>query len=759
MRVPLSLLVLLLPFFLLVRPPVAYGQGGNRPDRVGLPRSIRPVGPVGAASSVPASLVRPTLSAVEAATPLRVDLVLHMRNFEELERRASAGETISRAEMAERFLPLESDHRAVAQWLVSRGLTVAPPGASHAVVSASGTPDLLRQAFQTGFARVAFRNAEYTAAVESPSLPTDIADRVANIHGLQPYLHPHKSGRMREVATGSGISPPYLVNDVLTAYNAQNTGLTGAGQQIGVVIDTVPLSSDLTQFWTANGVSQSLSNIITVNVLNSTQLTKTDGEETLDVAWSSGLAPGAQIIIYACGDLENVNACFSRILDDLQDGSRPGLHQVSMSFGGGEETDETPDDMNSVHQMYTAMTAYGVSLFAASGDDGSNADGDRTVQVLYPASDPVVTGVGGTSLYLNPDTGAVDNEEAWSPDGSSDNNSSGGGISGFFPRPSWQIGSTVPAGSRRLVPDVAFDADPNTGCFLVYKGKAQDYGGTSWSAPCWAALCALVNQARATGGQQALTGANPSLYPLLGTASFRDITSGNNGSYEAGTGYDLMTGLGVPKFGTLLASLQGTTVTITRMAPAFGTIPAVRGVMGEAFAYQITASNSPATFGAADLPDGLSVNPATGLISGSPSATGIFIVTLSATNAAGTGTTGLALTIAPSSDPVVILTASEPQALLNDDQAGEFTLSIANAVSSDVKVSYTLKGSAINGTDYAYLKGFTKIKAGRTSKAIRVVPQGNVEGAGKKVIKLKLAPGEGYTIGTTGVVKVSILID
>ena len=484
-----------------------------------------------------------------------------MRNFSELEARVAAGETIPRAEMAARYLPAEKDYQAVAQWLTAQGLTVVgTSGASHTVVAVTGTTAQLQQAFQTRFARVQSRGEEFTAAVTPPSLPAEIESQVRAVHGLQPYLHPHKQIIHRKpLAETADGQPPFLVSDITNAYGISGTGLTGAGQSIAIVIDTVPNNSDLTTFWSDNGINQSVNNIVIVKTTNQS-VTPPTGEETLDVSWSSGIASAAQIVIYACGDLNYVNSDYSQILDDLQAGTRPNLHQVSMSFGGGEESDETSSDMNSTHEMFTAMAAYGVSLFAASGDNGPYGDGGEPVQVLYPASDPVVTGVGATTLYLNTDD-SVSSESAWTayPDtarNADNQGSSGGGVSQFWSRPSYQTGTGVPSGSMRCVPDVALIGDPNTGVFLIFKGRPEQDGGTSLSTPCWAAMCALINQDRAAKGLSALVGMNPSVYPLLGTGSFRDITSGDNYVYYAGTGYDLVTGIGVPVFNTLLSTLD-----------------------------------------------------------------------------------------------------------------------------------------------------------------------------------------------------------
>jgi kumamolisin len=161
-----------------------------------------------------------------------------------------------------------------------------------------------------------------------------------------------------------------------------------------------------------------------------------------------------------------------------------------------------------------------------------------------------VIGVGGTSLVLNTN-GSVAQETGWP--------ASGGGKSKFksiFQRPAWQKGQGVPAGTQRLVPDVSATADPSEGAFLILNGRqVRDLGGTSWSAPVWAGFCALINEARIQANKPPLPFLNPLIYSLLGTANFRDIVEGNNGAFDAGPGYDMVTGLGVPNVKQLIATL------------------------------------------------------------------------------------------------------------------------------------------------------------------------------------------------------------
>jgi kumamolisin len=210
----------------------------------------------------------------------------------------------------------------------------------------------------------------------------------------------------------------------------------------------------------------------------------------------------------------------------------------------------------------------GVTVTAAAGDDGSNDRvGDGKPHADFPASSPHVLGCGGTSLQANPDTGDVQSETVWN-DGSS-GGSTGGGVSADFDLPSWQAAAGVPArpgggGTGRGVPDVAGDADPETGYQVRVDGQDLVFGGTSAVAPLWAALVARLVQSlgRPLGLLQT------AIYPASqGTGSsgaaetgspppgFRDVTSGSNGAFTAGPGWDACTGLGVPVGTDLLAAL------------------------------------------------------------------------------------------------------------------------------------------------------------------------------------------------------------
>ena len=485
----------------------------------------------------------------------------------DLEAKVEAGQVVSATDLARKYQPAERDVAALSNWLTSQGFAithVAPDGvyaqASAAQVATSLQVDMVRVT-RDGFTHNAARNA--------PSLPSDVAENVRAIGGLQPFLRANRHSRKRtpkvsnRVGLGAPIhgmtvssataknAPPYLVAEILKAYNADGLDVTGEGQTIAILIDTFPDDSDLTAFWEANGIPADLGRIEKINVKGG-PLPPPEGEETLDVEWTSGIAPKAKIRIYATGSLSfvDLDRALDQIIADLP--TQTGMRQLSVSLGLGEVFMGGPNgEVATQHQKYLQLAAAGVNVFVSTGDAGSNPDqtghsSGGPTQAEYSSSDSAVVAVGGTSLVLNT-SGAVSQEIGWT--------SGGGGKSRFFNRPAWQKGSSVPKGTKRLVPDVSVTADPDDGAFLILAGKVVQIGGTSWSAPVWAGFCALTNEARIKAGKDPLPFLNPLIYPLAGKAAFRDITSGSNGQFDARSGYDLVTGLGVPNVKELIAAL------------------------------------------------------------------------------------------------------------------------------------------------------------------------------------------------------------
>jgi kumamolisin len=449
-------------------------------ETASLPGSIKPVEAAPLAAPLnpnKPAITRRTLKAEESVAQMRVEVSLKMRNFAQLEARVAHGEKVAPAEIAAKYEPLPGDYAAVVKWLTSQGLTITRPDPHHSDVFARGTVTQIQKAFQVTFARVAFQGKEYTSAITAPNVPAAIAPLLIGVNGLQPHLQMHKHILRQHVVTNdSSGSASYLPKQIATAYGASslyNSDIVGSGQTIAIVIDTFPATSDLVAFWKDAGVKQSLTNIQFVQAVAGT-LPDPEGEETLDTEWSSSMAPGARVRIYAATDLlpADEDAAYSQVYDDVTAHPEYAIHQMSMSYGYGEEY-VTDSQAQTDHTYFVKLAAVGVTLFASSGDDGStpgvDGTGDDTgpLQVESPASDPDITSVGGTSLQLN-NNNTISSEIVWN-DESEEDGASGGGISMFFSGSTcpWQTGVGVISGTNRQVPDVAASADPQYGAIIV----------------------------------------------------------------------------------------------------------------------------------------------------------------------------------------------------------------------------------------------------------------------------------------------------
>jgi kumamolisin len=506
----------------------------------------------------------------------------------ELEKRVARGEVVDPHELQQKYAANPADRKKLVAWLKRQHFDVTEVSPDGTSVYARASADQIAKSLDVDMVRVTKEGVTYTAAKNAPSLPADVGKSVHAIIGLQPFhqarkhfrMGPHNGNRAllsapaaRATKKGSGTArakaataavapspniantPPYVVPEILKAYDADGLAVTGKGQTIAILIDTLPNPDDVEKFWSFNGLPISPSRIEPVNV-NNVSLPLPIGEESMDAQWSSGVASGATVRIYATGSLSfaDIDRGLDSILADLP--SHPGMRQLSISLGLGETYQAGPNGspdayVRAQHVKFLKLAAAGVNVFVSSGDAGSNPDNTGhsatgPTQVEYESSDPYVIGVGGTSLKLSPD-GAVASEAGWAR--------GGGGDSIFFSRPTWQTGAGVPAGAKRLVPDVSLVADPGTGALVVLNGAGAQIGGTSLSAPIWAGFCALINEARQRANKPFLSFLNPLLYPLMGTACFRDITAGSNGAYTAGPGYDRVTGIGVPNVAELMKAL------------------------------------------------------------------------------------------------------------------------------------------------------------------------------------------------------------
>jgi subtilase family serine protease len=306
-------------------------------------------------------------------------------------------------------------------------------------------------------------------------------------------------------------------------------------------------------------------------------------ETNLDVQWAHAIAPGAAIDLVVASD-EHGNA----INVAMRNAVVNHLGNVmSLSFGAPEAA--ISGKGNNLHIMqadavFHSAQAAGISVFAASGDHGAANYKDCTdctaPNALFPASDPLVTAVGGTNLFMS-DAGAYQRETVWNdanpllcpfgctPGSPGTTGAGGGAPSTIFPAPSYQL--ALSRQSARTTADVAYNASDYTAIpvYLGFMGGSNNgfyfFGGTSGGAPQWAAIAALADQAAG----HALGFLNPALYaiganPAEYAADFHDVTVGDNSfpspgsGFAASPGYDLPTGLGTPDVAHLISTLTGT---------------------------------------------------------------------------------------------------------------------------------------------------------------------------------------------------------
>ncbi len=503
---------------------------------------------------------------VAAAQTVSLALTLPLRNQAELSDLLSRlstpgdplyGKFLTPAEFTARFGPTPSDYAAVAAAAKSAGLQVTGMHPNRLILDVSGSASAVESAFNLHLQN--YRAADghvFRAPDAGPLLPRGMAGRVAGVVGLDTALHLHSHLRLHLVPSalsghdGSGPYGGLTPSDVKTAYSLTSVSANGSGQSLALFELDGYTASDVAAYEANFGLpAVPLQKILVDGTTGGTG--STSDETTLDIDLAQALAPNlSKILLYLSpntnpGVLDTLN----RIVSDNS------AKQVSTSFG----EPEIPSGAAFVaaeNPIFQEMAAQGQSMFSATGDYGAYDDGS-TLSVDDPGSQPYVTGVGGTTLATNGTGAPYAAESAWglflnvndpnSTGGSEYGVGGGGGFSAVWPTPSYQT-ALVPTPAMRSVPDVALNADPETGYSVYIGGQWNVYGGTSAAAPLWAGFTALVNQQRAAVGKAPVGFLNPIIYQIAGSAAydvdFHDVASGSNLYYPATTGYDNATGLG-----------------------------------------------------------------------------------------------------------------------------------------------------------------------------------------------------------------------
>ncbi len=474
----------------------------------------------------------PVVNADEFTKPIEKRTVLSRKEFEQ--RHGADAGSIARIESFAR----------------NNKLTVKKTSAARRTVILSGTVAAMNKAFGVELKEYEHPTGRYRGRTGPVQLPADLHDIVEGVFGLdnRPQAKPHFRRRRERTGAHAAVADlSYTPLQVATFYGFP-VGVDGSGQCIALIeLGGGYKPSDLTSYWSQLKLSKTPA-VSAVSVGNGSNNPTgdpngPDGEVMLDIEVSGAIAPGAKIVAYFA---ENTDAGFLNAITTAVHDSTNNPSIVSISWGGPESS-WTQQAMTSMDEAFQAAAAMGVTVCVAAGDDGST-DGvtDGLNHVDFPASSPNVLACGGTRLVGS--NNAITSETVWN-ELANNEGATGGGVSDVFPLPSWQNGVGVPRSANpshnagRGVPDVAGDADPTTGYVTRVDGQSDVIGGTSAVAPLWAGLIALINQSM---GKPAGF-VNPLLYQSPRKApGFNDITSGNNGAYTAGPGWDACTGFGSP---------------------------------------------------------------------------------------------------------------------------------------------------------------------------------------------------------------------
>jgi uncharacterized protein (TIGR03437 family) len=489
---------------------------------------------------------------------------------------------------ADRFGVSAEDMSKITQWLQGQGLSIVNVAQGRNWIAVSGSAAQIDTAFATEIHQYAVDGETHFANATNPSIPAAIGGMVLSIRGLNDF---RMKARIQKTKYTSGSGNHYLgpidlatIYDIAPAYNA---GVSGAGQKIVVAGQSDVPVSDIQAFQSFFNLTPNLPQMVLVPGSQDPGISNGDREESdLDLEWSGAVARNATILfVYSEDVMTSVQYAIDQNLAPV----------ISVSYGLCEQ--ETGSSQALTFQSWAQQgNAQGITWFDASGDAGAADCNDAQnpgLAVDTPASVPEVTGVGGTAFvdgggtYWSPSNTNGASALSYIPETSWNTSAqdgepaaSGGGVSIFFPKPSWQVGPGVPGNNVRNVPDIALNADPDNDGYIVFTDgdsvTPQVYGGTSCPTPVMAGIAALLNQYLGTGG---LGNINPKLYSLAQSnpSVFHDITTGNNivtaqvtcgrrevcstptpVGYNAGVGYDNVTGLGSVDAWKLLTCWSGT---------------------------------------------------------------------------------------------------------------------------------------------------------------------------------------------------------
>jgi len=474
--------------------------------------------------------------------PMRVTMSLHWRNEAQLKEFIAKPrhKNLSHAEFMAEYGPTVAQVNQVKAFLRKQDFADIAVTPDNLLVSGEAPVATVQSAFHTRMVNVRTRKGRLAFANATPArIPAALHGVVNEVLGLQNVhrFHVMPAKPMASTQAQSGHNP----SDFASIYGAGSTA-TASSISVGIITQgsMSNVLNDFQSFLSQNGYGNIPMNVVTVDGGGSD--TSGDAEWDMDSQAIVGVGGGVQALyLYDIPQLSTQD-----LVDGFSKATTSGqVRVVNVSIGGCESGTET-NGAATGDSVFQEADAEGVTFSISSGDSGADECGDGGVTPSWPADSQYVVAVGGTTLDTSGTTWA--GETVWS--------GTGGSPSTFEAMPSWQQGVGQNAGhSTRGVPDVAFDADPNTGALVIVDGSSEQIGGTSLASPLFVGVWA-----RTLAVDSSLGFAAPLIYQDAAShysSDFHDVTSGSNGGESAATGWDYTTGFGSINIASFVGNVAG----------------------------------------------------------------------------------------------------------------------------------------------------------------------------------------------------------
>ncbi|MEN3031963.1 S53 family peptidase [Chromobacterium amazonense] len=477
---------------------------------------------------------------VAAGQSVHVAVTLKLRNKAQLDALTSsllAGtshKTLSHNEFMAQFAPTQAQVQQVVAHLQKSGFRNIKVAANRMLITADGSAATAKTAFNATLHRFNANGRTAFANVTAAQVPQSLGDIVLAVHGLQNVHTFHttlqKAGMQAFGKAKTNSVVGHNPTDFPLIYNASSLP-PASNTTVGIIAegDLTQTLQDLQQFEDSAGYNYVQTNVI--NAGDASSDTDGVGEWNLDSQDILAAAGGAlqQMNFYVATSMTNadITAAFNSAVSD---GS---AKVINVSLGECETGAQSDGMVASDDQIFQTAVAQGQTFSVSTGDSGSAECGNSAGQ-SYPATSPYVIAIGGTTLSTSGTK--YSSESVW--------NGGGGGPSVVEAAPAWQTkaGVLTVNKTKRGVPDVSFDADPNSGAQVIVQGSRQQIGGTSLAAPLFTGFWARIQSAHGNS----LVSPNPAIYQYFktNTGLYHDVTTGNNGGYKATKGWDYATGWG-----------------------------------------------------------------------------------------------------------------------------------------------------------------------------------------------------------------------